>query len=64
MGPRIFYLELSIGDELGHDTAPDCCVNEMTAKDADDDGYREFVCGCCGTVVEIDDLGLVYDIRA
>ncbi|MEU5429959.1 hypothetical protein AB0H73_30800 [Streptomyces olivoreticuli] len=62
MGPRVFHLELSVSDELGHDTAPLCCDDEMTAKDTDD-GFREYTCGCCHTVVEIDELGLVFDIR-
>lgn len=56
------YMELQLADELGHDLAPDCCGAEMTGQDTDD-GHREYLCGDCGTVLEVDDLGLVYDIR-
>jgi hypothetical protein len=57
------YMELSLGDELGHDLAPDCCDDEMAGKDIDSDGHREYVCGDCGTVLEVDDRGLVWDVR-
>lgn len=56
------YMELHPADELGHDLAPDCCDDEMTGEDTDD-GHREYTCGDCGTVLEVDELGLVYDIR-
>ncbi|MER5461644.1 hypothetical protein ABT010_13340 [Streptomyces sp. NPDC002668] len=57
MGPHTNNLELSPGDELGHDATPDCCDNEMTA-----DG-RTYTCGACGTVLEVSAQGLVFDIR-
>jgi hypothetical protein len=57
------YMELHLADELGHDLAPDCCGQEMTGSPVDPDGHKEYTCGDCGTVLEVDDLGLVYDIR-
>lgn len=57
------YIELSAGDELGYCLAPDCCDAEMTGKEIDADGHREYTCGDCGTVLEVDELGLVWDIR-
>ena len=56
--PSIHGYELSPGDELGQDVTPDCCGSEMTATRLS--SYR---CGECGTVLEIDSLGLVFDIR-
>ncbi|TGB06553.1 hypothetical protein [Streptomyces sp. MZ04] len=56
------YMELSLADEVGHDLAPDCCDDEMTGK-VTDGGHKEYTRGDCGTVLEVDDLGLVWDIR-
>lgn len=58
MEPSLHGLELSIGDELGHDTAPNCCGGEMT--DASRGTYK---CGSCGTTLAVNSLGLVLDIR-
>lgn len=60
--PTIYGMELVPAMEI-EDGVPDCCGSEMDSKTVDDDGHREYVCGCCGTVVEVDDLGLVWDIR-
>lgn len=49
--------ELSIGDELGLGVTPDCCGEEMTAA-----GHT-YTCGNCRTVLTVDALGLVSDIR-
>jgi hypothetical protein len=57
MEPSIHGHELSPGDELGHDTAPDCCDSEMTANGS------TYTCGHCGTVLTVNALGLVSDIR-
>lgn len=62
MGPNTHGYELSIADDLGRDIAPDCCDEEMTAKDFDEE-LRNYTCGNCGTVVTVDELGLVFDIR-
>jgi hypothetical protein len=54
--------EISPGDELGRDLAPDCCGSEMV-RGTDRFGDLIYTCGCCKTVVEVDELGLVADIR-
>ncbi|MFJ8583645.1 hypothetical protein ACIRD2_03155 [Streptomyces sp. NPDC093595] len=58
MEPSIHGHELSPGDELGHDTTPNCCGSEMTATKRGT--YR---CDNCDTVLEVNSLGLVSDIR-
>ncbi|GGU52399.1 hypothetical protein [Streptomyces lavendofoliae] len=58
MEPSIHGHELSPGDELGHDTAPTCCGGEM-----DPTNSTTYRCGHCGTVLEVNGLGLVSDIR-
>lgn len=58
MKPSIHGLELSVGDELGSDTAPDCCDTEMTPVNA-----STYTCGECGTALEVNSLGLVSDMR-
>lgn len=59
--PNVLHRELSPGDELGRDLPPDCCGDEMTGKpDAD---HIKYTCGDCGTVLEVDGFGLVFDIR-
>lgn len=60
--PTIYGMSLDLAMEI-EDGVPDCCDEEMTGKGADADGHREYECGCCGTVVEVDELGLVWDIR-
>ncbi|MFF4531563.1 hypothetical protein ACFY1P_20120 [Streptomyces sp. NPDC001407] len=62
MTPRVSYLELSIGDELGRDQRPECCEAGMAARDLDN-GRIEYTCRDCGTVLEVDALGLISDIR-
>jgi hypothetical protein len=54
--------ELEIADDAGHDDIPVCCDEDMTGKPLGD-GSVEHTCGSCGTVLEIDELGLVFDIR-
>lgn len=62
-GPTTSYgYELEIADDAGHDDIPVCCGDDMTAKNLDDGGI-EYTCAGCGTVLEIDELGLVFDIR-
>ncbi|MDX3165887.1 hypothetical protein PV516_19055 [Streptomyces scabiei] len=63
IGPRIGYMELSPGDELGLDLAPTCCDDEMTGKPLDQWGYRDYECGTCHTVLEVTDAGVVWEIR-
>ena len=60
--PTIYGMELDLAMEI-EDGVPDCCDEQMNPKPASLEGHREYVCGCCGTVVEVDDLGLVFDIR-
>ena len=60
--PTIHGMTPSPGDEIGRDDAPDCCDEEMTrGKDAF--GDLVYTCGGCGTELEVDDGGLVFDIR-
>ncbi|MYR84075.1 hypothetical protein GTY41_03730 [Streptomyces sp. SID685] len=61
MSPTIDELALQIGDEIGHDESPDCCTEPMPPVAANGDlTYR---CDNCGAEVEVDELGLVSDIR-
>ncbi|PAZ15660.1 hypothetical protein CLM62_12755 [Streptomyces sp. SA15] len=60
--PTIYGMTPRIADEIGRDDAPTCCSDEMGRKDTSRD-HIEYTCGCCGTVLEVDDLGLVWDIR-
>jgi hypothetical protein len=60
--PTIYGMPLDLAMEI-EDGVPDCCYGPMDTKPADTDGHREYECGDCGTVVEVDDLGLVWDIR-
>lgn len=62
MEPTIYGMELDPGMHIGDDV-PDCCDGEMDAKTARRAGHREYECDDCGTVVEVDKLGLVSDIR-
>lgn len=62
MEPTIYGMTLDPGMEI-EDGIPDCCGGEMTPQTASLDGHREYACSGCGTVVEVDDLGLVFDIR-
>jgi hypothetical protein len=62
-GPTTSYgYELSIADDTDIDDVPVCCGDDMPGKKLDDGGI-EYTCGSCGTVLEIDELGLVFDIR-
>ena len=60
--PTIYGMTPSIADEIGLEDAPDCCGAEMSRKDLDGGGIA-YTCDCCGTVLEVDELGLVDDIR-
>lgn len=76
MEPSIYGMLLDPGMEI-EDGVPDCCYGPMTKKQEetctcckpeDTDGagtgvHVEYACGDCGTVVEVDGLGLVFDIR-
>lgn len=59
--PTIYGMTLRIADELGHDDAPDCCGEEMTRSTDGEDLI--YTCGCCRTVLTVDELGLIDDIR-
>ena len=62
-GPTTSYgYELSPGDETDLDDIPVCCGSDMTGKKLDD-GDIEHACENCGTVLEINENGLVWDIR-
>ncbi|MGY0065210.1 hypothetical protein ACWY4P_53820 (plasmid) [Streptomyces sp. LZ34] len=61
MAPSINGNELTIGDDLGRDTTPDCCDVQMTATDTAD-GYRNYTCGDCATVLSVAPSGLIFDI--
>ncbi|MFM9373233.1 hypothetical protein [Streptomyces sp. Da 82-17] len=65
MEPTILDIELFTGMEIGDDV-PDCCGEEMADKLAAlaHQGHREYECMDCGTVVDVDDLGLVFDITS
>ena len=76
MEPTIYGMELDPGMEI-EDGVPDCCYGPMTKKtpdrceccrpkDTEGTGtgrHTTYVCDDCGTVVEVDGLGLVFDIR-
>lgn len=62
MEPTIYGMRLDLAMEI-EDGVPDCCYGPMDGKPVDARGHREYECGDCGTVVEVDDLGLVWDIR-
>ncbi|WP_165484895.1 hypothetical protein [Streptomyces kasugaensis] len=54
--PSIHGLELASGDELGLDTTPICCDEEMAAAGS------EFGCDDCGTTLTVGSDGLIFDI--
>ncbi len=55
--------ELGIADEVDLNDVPRCCGDDMTATEAGD-GYRDWTCGGCGTVVTVDqEAEMVSDIR-
>lgn len=59
-----YYLdEVSPGEEVGTDATFTCCGQDMTAAAPDKYGYRTHTCGSCGTSADVDDLGLMNDIR-
>lgn len=60
--PTIYGATVRVADEIGREDAPDCCGEEMT-RSTDAHGDLIYTCGCCRTEVEVDDLGLVFDIR-
>lgn len=77
MEPTIYGMELDPGMEI-EDGVPDCCYGPMTKtkekpcttccapEDTDGAGtgiHIEYECDDCTTVVEVDGLGLVFDIR-
>jgi hypothetical protein len=57
----IYSMTVEIAMEIGRDDAPDCCGAEMTRAVNGDD--LTYTCGCCGTAVDVDEVGLVDDIR-
>jgi len=59
--PTIYGMTLDLAMEI-EDGIPDCCGGEMAPKPASIGGHREYRCSGCGTVVEVDELGLVFDI--
>lgn len=76
MEPTIYGMVLDPGMEI-EDGIPDCCYGPMEKKtqeactccrpdDTDGAGtgtHTEYACDDCGTIVEVDGLGLVFDIR-
>jgi hypothetical protein len=54
--------ELTPGDEADRDDIPVCCYDDMSGATTEEGGI-DYTCGDCGTVLEIDELGLVADIR-
>ncbi len=76
MEPTIYGMMLDLGMEI-EDGTPDCCYGPMQKKGQEactccrpdgTDGagtgiHTEYACDDCGTVVEVDGLGLVFDIR-
>ena len=62
MEPTIYGMRLDFGMHID-DAVPDCCYGEMDADGPSKDGHRLYTCGDCRTTVEVDELGLVFDIR-
>ncbi|GAP46893.1 hypothetical protein [Streptomyces azureus] len=62
MEPTIYGMELVLGMEI-EDGVPDCHGEEMKDEGTDRYGDRTYTCRTCGTVIEVDDLGLVDAIR-
>ena len=69
MEPTIYGMELDPGMEI-EDNIPDCCGGEMEQSKKNPctcckskNTHVEYTCRACGTVVEVDGLGLVFDIR-
>ena len=60
--PTMHGYQITPGDEVDLDTAPDCCSSEMEPRPASD-GERRYACSNCSTVVDIAATGLVSDIR-
>lgn len=54
--------ELAPGDDAGHENIPVCCDTDMNGKKTAQGGI-DFTCRRCGTVLEVDEDGLVYDIH-
>ncbi|MGW2113766.1 hypothetical protein [Streptomyces zhihengii] len=61
--PTIHDRDLSPGDDLGLDTAPTCCDDQTMTTTNTSDGYQQYTCSQCLTVVEITPSGLIFDIR-
>ncbi|MFG2328276.1 hypothetical protein ACGFMM_01485 [Streptomyces sp. NPDC048604] len=59
--PTLHGMELTPGDEAGLDAAPVCCSSDK-ARRPGGTGIR-FTCGNCRSSVDINELGLVTDIR-
>ncbi|MGW0577738.1 hypothetical protein ACWD25_17590 [Streptomyces sp. NPDC002920] len=55
-------MSLDLGMEI-EGGVPNCCYGPMDGGKPGKDGHRVYTCGDCGTVVEVDELGLVWDIR-
>lgn len=62
MEPTIYGMMLDPGMHIDDDV-PDCCYGPMDSRPARIDNHREYKCGDCSTIVEVDELGLVFDIR-
>lgn len=58
-----YGMDIRIADEVGTDVVLRCCGQEMTVTGPDKYGDRTHTCPACATEVDIDDLGLVDDIR-
>ncbi|MCX4704395.1 hypothetical protein [Streptomyces sp. NBC_01373] len=54
--------ELEIADDAGLDDIPVCCGNDMNGTEIPEGGI-DYRCGTCGTELDIDAGGLVFDIR-
>lgn len=62
-GPTTSYgYPLQIASDAGLDDVPRCCRDSMTGKQLERGGI-EYTCDGCHTVLELDEFGLVYDIR-
>ena len=54
--------ELDIADHTGLDDIPVCCDDDMIGTKTAEGGI-DYRCGSCGTELDIDENGLVSDIR-
>ena len=62
-GPSTSYsYELRIADETDLEDNPRCCGDDMNGSKTTEGGI-DYTCGSCGTMLEINENGLVWDIR-